>query len=286
MYGADAGRCPRLNAFYSVNTEIPFEADSASVGYMAIGDALEGILANGLRSVDSLVASNFRLLMPTEAPVSGKIDLIFYEPDGGLSMGEVKSCGDLPASPKWTHQVQAETYAVMSGIPRAYLIYVSRNVQKRWGDGLAMQIFKLDVSEAALESRIHTIAASHLATAKGIVPPKPAHFRKSVECYFCSFQGTCWGEDDLEMLRKLRFIQTDEVAEKFEAAAEKLAGEIRELRPLWRIRTLTALATVSESDSAKEKLLTEANSLAEGLETEKATFIERSFKEYKKGAKL
>ncbi len=194
LYGADAGLCARRNVLLEHNTWLSSDTTAASTAYMAIGVALEDMLAVALRQNDRLFAQGMYLVEMRELKIRGKIDLIVRDHEEQLALIEVKSCGALPDAPKPTHLAQAQTYAAVSGIHRTWLTYISRNVAtKPWGPGLAMRSFAVDCTEDALRPRLATAALSRLSADAGRLPPVPAHFRKHTECHYCEFRDFhCW----------------------------------------------------------------------------------------------
>ena len=192
LYGADAGRCARLNFFHAYNETVPAVQNSASTAYMAIGVALENMLRDALQRDNRLIASNYRIPQVEGIPISGKVDLIAVDNSERVSIFEVKTCSALPKLPKWVHLQQLQTYAAVTGFDRAFLTYISRGVQSTYGGGLDILTFQIDTSRSSLYDRLLTAAISNLAIPSGFVPPMQPTFRKSVECLHCPFIPVCW----------------------------------------------------------------------------------------------
>ena len=233
LYGADAGMCARKNVFHAHNTWVPFDKDPASIGYMALGDALENMLAGGLASRGKLVAQNMRLVEMPTLKVSGKMDLIFSDNNDQLRLAEIKSCGQLPDEPKVGHRAQVEMYAAVSGFDRVWLTYVSRNIRQSYGPKISMRTFPIDITQDIVQSRLEVAALSMLAVKHRWLPPRSAHFRKSQECLYCPFLDFCWsrvssGLDEM----------TPEVYAKFVKVAKRRADELVRTRPARYVRTL------------------------------------------------
>ena len=186
LYGSDAGFCARRNVLLEHNDVIESLENTAGTAFMAIGTALENLLADALMRGGRLLAQNQRLVQMPEVKVSGKIDFIVFDHADQLALIECKSCGDLPVQPKPTHLAQIQTYAAVSGVDTAYLTYVSRKIV--WRQPLAMKTFVVDTSEAAMFEKLRIAALSRLASDRKVVPEVPAHFRKHTECHFCEFR--------------------------------------------------------------------------------------------------
>lgn len=193
LWGSDAGLCARRNVLLEHNSWIASEKSAASAAYMAIGVALENLLAEGLHRNGKLLAQSFPLVQMPELKISGKIDLVVYDQSDELALIEVKSCGKLPTEPNPVHLAQIQTYAAVSGIQKAWLTYISRNVRDEYGPKLALRSFRVDTSPVVLISRLQTASLSRFASNAHVLPPVPAHFRKHTECHYCEFRDSfCW----------------------------------------------------------------------------------------------
>lgn len=193
LYGADAGYCARKNVFNSLNDTIPFSATASSTAYMRIGDAIENMLAEGLKKHDLLVAQNMRLVELPGLKVSGKIDLICLDNHDRLALIEVKSCGDLPLRPRIGHLIQVQSYAAISGFDNVHIVYVSRNVRSTgWGNDADIKTFPVEMTPEVIFDRLQVAAFSNLSIQAGRLPPVPATFKKSTHCSYCPFTHFCW----------------------------------------------------------------------------------------------
>lgn len=186
LYGSDAGFCSRRNVLLEHNNIIESLSNSAGNAFMAIGTALENLLADALQRGERLLAQNQRLVLMPEVKVAGKIDFIVFDHTDSLALIECKSCGELPLEPKPTHLAQIQTYAAISGVDTAYLTYVSRKIT--WKQPLSLKTFVVDTSEAALFERLRIAALSRLASDRKQLPQVPAYFRKHTECHYCEFR--------------------------------------------------------------------------------------------------
>jgi hypothetical protein len=193
LYGSDAGLCARRNVLLEHNTWIAGEKTATSNAYMSIGVALEEMLGEAIAKKGRLVAKQLRLPIMPEVFVSGYADLVIFDSEEKLALVEVKSCGQLPVEAKPTHLAQVQFYAAATGLHRAWITYISRNVRSEFGSQLAIRTFAADCSEAALRPRLATAALSKLASERHSLPPVPAAFRKHTECHYCEFRDAyCW----------------------------------------------------------------------------------------------
>lgn len=238
MFGADAGRCARLNVLHSVNRDVFSVNDASSLAYMKIGSALEELFVTALRKSGRLLYAQYWLPDLPRVRIGGKIDLIFQDHTDNLAIGEIKSCAALPMEPKWTHLVQAQMYAAVTGFDRCYLVYASREVQARWGQPFAIRTFEVDTSHEVLRQRLETAALSQIAIEKSVLPEMPAWFRKNVECIYCPFQHICW---DGTMDSPVRYARSDETTEMM-LEASALADEFMSGRSLRYAGVLEHLA--------------------------------------------
>jgi hypothetical protein len=256
LYGADAGRCARLNTLHANNKSVPFEVSDTSAAYMAIGSALEDMLATSLYEANRLVFSNYRLLNMPRLKIGGKIDLVMIDHEDKLSIAEIKSCGNLPTEPKWVHLQQAQTYAAVSGFDRAFLTYVSRSVSSRWGGGLDIRTFVVPTDKDTLYERLRTAALSQLCIADSVLPPKPVWFRKTIECVFCPFTHICWNGEPPYLSEA-----SPELLEELENEADEIAAELMEERPTRHRKTLEHLLEETRSDKTVPALKAEIKRL-------------------------
>lgn len=194
LYGSDAGLCARKNVFYSQNDSVPFIMQPSTRTYMAIGVALENLLAEALKDAGRLIAQNPYLIAMPEVKVRGKIDLVIFDMEDELALVEVKSCGELPTEPNPQHLAQIQTYCAISGVHRAYLTYISRKVQgnSSWGPNVDIRSFRVDTDKDSLYFRLYTVALSDLAIKEKKLPLINPTFRKTLECRYCPFLNYCW----------------------------------------------------------------------------------------------
>lgn len=189
MYGSAAAFCPRANFLFANLPESDSETSPESVLYMKIGDGIESAIAEGLADKDKLVYSNLRIPM-TRPWIGGKIDLVYFDRNDELVIGEVKSCGRLPTKPKYTHMQQLLTYLAYGGYKKGYLIYQSRSVAR--GPDVMMRVFEADATDDNLFKVLKKICFTEASIIGGHLPSIPASFSAEGECNFCFFKAGCW----------------------------------------------------------------------------------------------
>lgn len=227
LYGSDAGFCSRRNVLLAHNTWLANTVNSAGRGYMAIGNAFEELLIQALKRNRSLIAAQFKGPQLPGLKISSRYDAIIFDPEGEIALLEIKTCGRLPDEEKPTHLAQVQTYAAVSGIRRAHLVYLSRELSPR--RPIALRTFAIDTSDEALRGRLKIAHESGLAAEAAALPPRPAHFRKHTECHYCEFRDHfCWadrvGRGATEPEPPLRELSTEEYIRLSERAA-RLAQE-------------------------------------------------------------
>lgn len=262
LYGSDAGFCARRNVLLEHNVWLDANINAAGFAYMAIGVALENLLAKSLEESRRLVKQDVRLLEMPELKVSGKIDLIIFDSEDELAIIEVKTCGELPKEPKPTHLAQVQSYCAISGIQRAWLVYLSRNLRPL--QPIPTRTFSVDCSEEALTEKLRIAALSRLASDEGVLPPTPASFRKHTECHYCEFRdhfcfgsrpGLAKGGTPLAA-PPLPELEPEEVI-KLDAKAKLLAKELYLNSDYRRVKTVEFLKGLSGLDVDLEERLEE-----------------------------
>ena len=248
LWGSDGCLCPRKNLF---NQEFPQGQvfTPANIGYMAMGVALEDMLAKAYRKHGRLFAAN-PYLVPLESELipkiklRGKIDLVISDFEDQLALVEVKSCGPLPSKPKTNHVVQAETYGAVSGINRVYLTYISRKVSSSgWGGRIDVRTFDIPITRNVIYTRFYQACMSTICmAAKKTVAVDPT-FTKSRECAWCPFQEHCW-PIDASPLPYLEGQQLKNAKHLAINAAEELSAR----RPERYIATLEGLLLDNDSE--------------------------------------
>lgn len=225
MYGSSAAFCPRQNFFLHQQHNDVRTQDEFSRIYMGIGNGIEDAIVASLRENARLVAHNIRI--PRIEPyVSGKIDIIFFDHEDHLAIGEIKSCGKLPNEPKESYMRQAQTYSLVTGIDPTYLIFQSRNVRAGFNGPLLMRTFTIDTTIDTLAMIAQKIAYTAVSIEHGYVPRVPPVFQENKQCGWCSFKPYCWKD------AKHDFIEQDSITMKtMMNLAKPLAEKIMAERP-------------------------------------------------------
>lgn len=237
LYGAGASYCSRQNFLNSKAYETRAQVTPASQLYMGIGSGVEQAVVDGLTRKGRLFFNNL-YVPPMEPKVAGKIDLVYLDQNDQITIGELKTCGNLPTKPKPVHEAQLMTYAAVGGYKRANLIYISRNVADNQGNVL-IRAFELDLSEARLVSTLERIVLSQMAIDEGWLPDIPVTLRKS-DCLYCQFKKFCWDDAPLDVTYDILPPDVrDEKRQLVEQRARQLLAErtqryVASLRHVWR----------------------------------------------------
>jgi len=243
FYGATAAFCPRQNFLMFRDWPNAKNTSSTSSLYMNIGNGIEAALVNALVRNDKLFATNI-YIPKVEPKISGKVDLVYIDNLGRLTLGEVKSCGKLPYEPKFGHLWQTYCYSAVTGIQNVNIIYVSRNVL---GENMkiAMRVFPVEIDERILKLVFNKVMIAKTAIDGEWIPPIPADFRKSYECGFCMFKDSiCWTPTpDVEFLR-LSNKEFAEIEKLIEPEVQRLIDE----RPLRLTSFLNEIKQGSTAD--------------------------------------
>lgn len=260
LYGADAGLCARRNVLLEHNEWIASNKSATTIAYMKIGVALEEMLVSALKRAGRLVASQLPLPKIPEVKVNGYIDMVVFDSEDELALVEVKTCGKLPSAISPTHLAQIQFYAAASGLHKAWVTYISRNVREEFGNELAIRTFPVDCGEAQLKARILTAVLSRLASDEHRLPPVPAHFRKHTECHYCEFRDfACWRErpglGGRPPISPLPELSPSQMAQ-LDATAQETANAIQQASRLRFSSLLLELEFLVKDLSLRERLKT------------------------------
>lgn len=193
FHGGDVAACARKAVLHtqSPTKRVAEKQTAESAFYFSIGNAAHDTVQKILKDSGILVASEVSVFSnllgpPALEPLHGYIDNVI-KVGKSLALVEVKTCGNIPAGPKFWHKRQLNAYMFMTGITQGFLVYVSRNVVS--AGKLAVRVFSVTdgVREAATEAA--TAAVYHEAK---LLPAK--NFLSEADCGFCSFRSFCWGE--------------------------------------------------------------------------------------------
>lgn len=257
LYGAGASYCPRQNFLNSKAYEARAQVTPASQLYMSMGSGVEQAVVDGLTRKGRLFFNNL-YVPPMEPKVAGKIDLVYLDQNDQITIGELKTCGNLPTKPKPVHEAQLMTYAAVGGYKRANLIYISRNVADNQGNVL-IRAFELDLSEARLVSTLERIVLSQMAIDEGWLPDIPVTLRKS-DCLYCQFKKFCW--DDQPIAVDYSVLPTEVRDEKI-TLVEQCARQLYEERTCRYVASLRHIWRNIENDYLKRQLVAEIEASGE-----------------------
>lgn len=197
MNGGDVGYCPKKSVLLTlVDPEHREPVDPSGQLYMAQGSAIHKTYAKALEAEGKLLAEEYhvshpRLGPPKFKPLSGYIDDIVITEEGEPAIIDAKTCGSLPHKIKSWHAEQVGVYALMSGIRRGYIHYVSRNVAGYDGK-IIHRAFEIEMSDQFLMSIAYRLGVAHVYMNAETVPPIPLHIVSKNDCGFCPFQSLCW----------------------------------------------------------------------------------------------
>jgi len=185
MFASSAGWCARQNVLTKLAPiDMKSKMGAASQFYFGIGNAVHETLERAFRKADILIEAE----IPVEIKavnLGGRIDYLLIE-DGNLVIADAKTCGKLPARPKYQQPEQLMTYGLMSGISRMKLIYFSRNVAG-WDGRLYMKTFDIipDIKKVT-----KVIARGYVYAEHRRIPERP--WSAVSRCGFCPFTKFCF----------------------------------------------------------------------------------------------
>lgn len=191
LYGADAANCPR-KASIIMNLPADHETEFSASGalYMAIGSAVHETLQSALKKSGVLLVSEYRI-SGFGISLGGYVDAIIML-NGRPRILEIKTCGNtLPAKPKPEHVVQAQTYALVTGILDPIILYVSRSVAGYDGKIISRQ-FDIDSDRDTLSLIATRLFRSQYYAEAKVLADIPSHIANSRDCGFCAFTEMCW----------------------------------------------------------------------------------------------
>jgi len=192
LWASDSAYCPRqavLNSKLKTTSQRGADFDL----YVALGNTIEDRLVYGLHQQKKLLYAQYKL-PDFGLNMGGKVDAIAYI-NKKIRILEIKSCGELPTSPKPYQKSQALLYSAVLGI-KSSLVYQSRNVADFVGN-LKMRQFDLDLSGEDCKIALYYSAYSKFANDMGVLPNIPYSITNKSQCGFCKFTSACFGTDAL-----------------------------------------------------------------------------------------
>lgn len=190
MYGAAAGKCSRHSYLMTKTDGTDTFGPSGSM-YTAIGTAVHNMISTALFNAGLLMFKEYRLSPPTWLSLSGYVDDIIAI-DGQPAILEIKTTGNSSkATIDFDHAMQATTYALITGIDRAFVLYVDRNV----GMPLPkMRSLQVDTSPMMLRAVATQLANGQVGLNRDRLPHIPLSLRPSL-CRYCPFHANCWDDE-------------------------------------------------------------------------------------------
>ena len=263
--GSDAAFCPR-KVVLSLNWDasVKVTVGAASPLYFATGNAFHDVAAQTFKKMGVLVANELSIRV---GAVHGYVDdLIFDESTGGLKIIDIKTCGKLPDAIKPSQLEQLMTYALLTGVWNASILYMSRSVAGYDGKPYIKEI-EASMSEASLKRHALVIAASMFYNREKIVPPKPEYRTSFSNCGWCPFKNFgCWSNDEGDFhdhVSGVKFAEEENEADL--AVIDAWANDLINRR--WKFLDKTA-ELVRHHRGANIKLLEEAIKNMKEVESE------------------
>lgn len=217
LYCGDASYCPRRATLFAT-TEGTSEWNAAGRFYMDTGTTVHEIIQESLMRQGIMIEAERRVDFTIGGvPIAGKIDGII-DVEGDIKILEIKTCGALPGAPKKEHLHQALTYALLSGIYKIVIFYMSRSIAG-FGGKLTCTEFEYDVTSTDLDMIAEILATSVVGATREALPPIPLHIESQRDCGFCPFTKICWGGESIE-LRAFKKEDEDRIDEVKEALLE------------------------------------------------------------------
>ncbi len=214
---ASSAYCSRYNAL-TLNTEVNNDSEPSLALYATLGNCIESFVAESLQKSNRLIDTQYKPKLHANDPeinLSGIIDIFYLNEINQLSILEVKSTsriatqeklyhkkdgtlgksktlGIVEQGPSISHRTQAEIYAALTGILDVSILYISRNVIEKYGDGVAHHIYKVDTSYQNMFNTVLELYYAQLCNTNNVIPSRPLGFRKTVECKYCDLLDACW----------------------------------------------------------------------------------------------
>lgn len=241
LFPSNSAECPRQGAAgFMFDKDYIVDLSPSSTFYFHIGDAIQAAVEEALKGAGLFIAREWHLTGKELVPnfkVSGRADIIIRDNKGELALVEVKSCGKLPEQPKRNHEAQAVTYALLSGLDKVYVLYISRTPATF--DGRINQVwFEIEIDQAKLLKVARILATGLVFGEAKILPAPPASIRPSSDvCTYCPLKTYCWEGKSLSYLRNRETYAPEEVEDLY-LAADKIAKMVLAARPQAREKFL------------------------------------------------
>ncbi len=234
VFASDASFCSKKSAIHMATIKGAIgDTSSASSFYFAIGTAVHEIIDKAIKPVS--MATELSVRHPIG--INGRIDNIILDNHGNVRIVDTKTCGKLPIKAKPSHVNQVATYALISGIRYASILYFSRSVAT-WNGELQVTEIPVILTDELLLQNAKVMAESVIFTRDKVIPQWTMKPYKS-HCGWCNFKDLCWGEsvNDIEANQVLHPtkshwnwipVMTPELMERRNKAADLLISQMDE----------------------------------------------------------
>lgn len=196
LWASQVAHCPRKGALEATsNSNRPWLA--ASQVYCEIGNTVEDLIIKAWEKQGRLLFTQYKL--PTirefkKLNLGGYIDAIALQ-DNKIRAVEIKTCGNLPITPREDQKAQLMLYSAFTGLPST-LFYFSREVAS-WDGKLITKQFDFDYDAEELMHYMFNAVFARFCVDKGIIPNKSSKITKKSHCLYCNFTDFCWNEAGL-----------------------------------------------------------------------------------------
>jgi CRISPR-associated exonuclease Cas4 len=170
----------------------PKEISKEAIRIFEAGNILHDFIAKVLKSernpeVELLMAEVPIEIKNEEYVISGRIDdLILIKVGDRKALVEVKSCKELPNSPKMANIQQIQLYMHSTSIYEGYLLYVEKNTLKT-------RSFKINYNEKLVNELMKKFDTLHRCLKENIPPIPEGKIFKNLNylCKHCEWKGEC-----------------------------------------------------------------------------------------------
>lgn len=228
--------CPRRSILYTqaAGTETSSEV-LRSTFYFESGKAIHKVIALSLGNLvmaQELRITNEHIGPPKLSPINGYIDYVIRLSNQYFVL-EIKTCSRVPKDPNPWHIAQASVYALLTGIRKAIVLYVTRN-------DYSVKAFA--ITEYDIEKAAERLATAHVYANESLLPKR---LEDKADCKYCHFESFCYSD-------KYTYFDSDELkAAVLSKKGDLLAGMDESLKELKKIVVAMAAAEEKESESVK-----------------------------------
>lgn len=197
IYASSAGLCARQTAgVLLLDPDKETHRKASAQFYFKLGNAFESVVSRAFERAEILIDQETRISSyHTDLDISGRIDFVIRDRafSDSLSLVELKTCGKLPDKPRPAHYAQLMTYLVLTGMPRGYVLYISRNVAG-WNGELIQKAFLIEPTLKERETVLLNVTLGSEYYKQRALPNKPTSMKR-YKCGFCPLIPYCWEDD-------------------------------------------------------------------------------------------